>query len=178
MSDLVKRKKLRLEHFDYSSCGGYFVTICTHERSPVFGEITGSAVGAALCGRPNNPHKIIEKWLFEIENKFFGTTIDFYVIMPDHIHFIVIKTGGHTGPPLQQIIDWFKTQTTNEYIKGVKSGLYEPFNKHFWQRGYYEHIIRNQQDLDEIRHYIENNPAKWVLENKSIHNFNIKETRK
>ncbi len=167
MSNLAERKKLRLECFDYSSCGGYFVTICTHKRSRVFGEITGNVVGAALCGRPNNPHKIIEKWLFEIENKYPGTKIDCYVIMPDHLHFVLIKTGGHTGPPLQQIIDWFKTQTTNEYIKGVKSDLYEPFNKHIWQRGYYEHIIRSQQDLDEIRRYIENNPAKWVLENKS-----------
>ena len=86
--------------------------------------------------------------------------------MPDHLHFVLIKTGAHIGAPLQQIIKWFKTQTTNEYIKGVKNGLYEPFDKHLWQRGYYEHIIRNQQDLGEIRHYIENNPAKWVLENK------------
>ena len=66
----------------------------------------------------------------------------------------------------QQIVKWFKTQTTNEYIKGVKHEKYPPFEKHLWQRGYYEHIIRNQQDLDEIRRYIENNPAKWVLEGK------------
>ncbi len=70
--------------------------------------------------------------------------------------------------PLQQIIKWFKTQTTNEYIKGVKFGLYAPFNKHLWQRGYYEHIIRNQQDLDEIRHYIESNPSKWVCKNNNL----------
>jgi REP element-mobilizing transposase RayT len=75
-------------------------------------------------------------------------------------------------------VDWFKTQTTNEYIKGVKSGLYEPFEKHLWQPGYYEHIIRNQKDLDEIRQYIKNNPVKWVLENKSTANINIKETQK
>lgn len=77
-----------------------------------------------------------------------------------------------------------KYRTTNRGLvqnadnKGVKSGLYEPFEKHIWQRGYYEHIIRNQKDLDEIRHYIENNPAKWVLENKSTANINIKETQK
>ena len=164
--NLPKRKKLRLEHYDYSQTGGYFVTICTYERFRAFGEICGSAVGAALCGRPNEPHKVIEKWLCEIENKYPGIKIDCYIVMPDHVHFIVIKTGGHAGPPLQQIMDWFKTQTTNEYIKGIKTGLYEPFKKHLWQRGYYEHIIHNQQDLDEIRKYIKYNPEKWVFENK------------
>ena len=165
-----RRKNLRLKKYDYSNNGGYFVTVCTYNRSRIFGDITGNVVGATLCGRPNEPHRMIEKWLFEIENKYTGTKIDYYVIMPDHIHFIVMKTdktGDHTGSPLQQIIDWFKTQTTNEYIKGVKSGIYKPFDKHFWQRGYYEHIIRNQQDLDEIRNYIENNPAKWAFEKKS-----------
>lgn len=162
--DLPKRKNLRLENYDYSQNGGYFVTICTHERSHVFGEVTGSVVGANLCVRPNEPDKMVLKWLFEIENKYPGTKIDYYIVMPDHLHFVLLKTGAHTGAPLQEIVKWFKTQTTNEYIKGVKIGLYEPFNRHLWQRGYFEHIIRNQQDLDEIRRYIENNPAKWVLE--------------
>ena len=162
--ELPKRKNLRLENYDYSQNGGYFVTICTHERSHVFGEVTGNVVGANLCVRPNEPEKMVLKWLFEIENKYPGTKIDYYIVMPDHLHFVLLKTGAHTGSPLQEIVKWFKTQTTNEYIKGVKIGLYEPFNKHLWQRGYFEHIIRNQQDLDEIRRYIENNPAKWVLE--------------
>ena len=166
-NNFPKRKNLRLENYDYSQNGGYFVTICTYNRSRIFGEISGNTVGATLCGRPNEPDKIIKNWLFEIENKYPGTKIDCYIVMPDHIHFIVLKTGDHTGSPLQQIVDWFKTQTTNEYIKGVKSGLYEPYEKHLWQRGYYEHIIRNQKDLDEIRHYIENNPVKWVLEKKN-----------
>ena len=125
-NNFPKRKNLRLENYDYSQNGGYFVTICTDNRSRIFGEISGNTVGS----------------------------------------------------PLQQIVDWFKTRTTNEYIKGVKSGLYEPFEKHLWQRGYYEHIIRNQKYLDEIRQYIKNNPAKWVLENKSTANINIKETQK
>ena len=162
--ELPKRKNLRLEHYDYSQNGGYFVTICTHKRSHIFGEITGNAVGANLCVRPNEPDKMISKWIFEIENKYPGTKIDCYVIMPDHVHFVLIKTGAHIGAPLQQIIKWFKTQTTNEYIKGVKNGFFEPFDKHLWQRGYFEHVIRNQDDLNEIRNYIENNPAKWAFE--------------
>lgn len=164
---LMTRKQLRLDNYDYSSNGAYFVTVCVKDRMHLFGEIEKASVGAALRGRPNNPHKMIEKWMFEIEKKYVNVKIDYHVIMPDHVHFIVIKTGSHAGPPLQEILDWFKTMTTNEYIKGVKNGLYEPFDKSFWQRGYYEHIIRDENDLYEIRNYIKNNPQKWVHENKS-----------
>lgn len=156
------RKSIRLKNYDYSSNGYYFVTICTQNREKLFGEI----VGATLCGRPNYPHKMIEKWLFEIQNKYLNTKIDYYVIMPDHIHFILFIEGDHTGSPLQDIIGWFKTMTTNDYIKGVKNKLYEPFNKHFWQRNYFEHVIRNENDLFECRKYIEQNLLKWIIDKK------------
>ena len=62
--------------------------------------------------------------------------------------------------PLQEIIKWFKTQTTNEYIRMVKSGYLPHYQKHIWQRGFYDHIIRNDTDLAETRTYIQNNPLK------------------
>ena len=102
---------------------------------------------------------MIEKWIFEIENKFDNVTVDYYVVMKDHIHFIVfINKKNETN--LYAILKWFKTMTTNEYIRGVRDGKYEPFEKKFWQRGYYEHIIRNDEDLTEKREYIINNPLK------------------
>ena len=139
----------------------------------MFGEI----VGATLCGRPNNPDRMIEKWLLETENKFENVKIPIYVIMPNHIHFVIAimgdhtgsetgdhtgsETGDHTGSPLQDIVGWFKTMTTNEYIRGVKQKKYQPFDRQIWQRGYYEHIIRNDREYQKIYEYIENNPAKW-----------------
>jgi len=63
--------------------------------------------------------------------------------------------------PLPEIVKWFKTQTTNAYIRAVKSGLYPTFDKHIWQRNYYEHIIRNEHEFELIRTYIVNNPGKW-----------------
>jgi len=63
--------------------------------------------------------------------------------------------------PLSQMIQWFKTMTTNEYIRGVKQLGWKPFNGKVWQRDYYEHIIRNQSAADRIAHYIETNPARW-----------------
>ena len=68
------------------------------------------------------------------------------------------QTGAHTGAPLQEMLKWYKTQTTNAYIRMVKQGIFPPFRKHVWQRGYYEHVIRNNADLTETRQYILNNP--------------------
>ena len=75
--------------------------------------------------------------------------------MHNHIHFILILDGSNE--PLSKIIQWFKSMTTNAYIKGVKSGEFLPFNKKLWQRNYYEHIIRDEKSLYEIRRYIQNN---------------------
>ncbi len=157
MENLPCRKSVRLKDYDYSSNGYYFVTICVQNKEKLFGEI----IGASLSGCPNNPDKIILKWLLELQNKFDGIKIDEYVIMPNHIHFIVKKTGDHIGSPIRDIIGWFKTMTTNEYISGVKSGKFKPFNGRLWQRGYYEHIIRNYEDYLNIAEYILCNPLKW-----------------
>lgn len=158
MKDLPVRKSIRLNNYDYSQNGYYFVTICTHNKKKYFGEI----VGATLCGRPNNPDKMILKWLLELERKFDGVKIDEYIVMPNHVHFIVKKTGDHAESPLQDIISWFKTMTTNEYIKNVKEKKYSPFEKSLWQRGYYEHIIRNEEEYIKIAKYIIFNVQKWA----------------
>ena len=117
----------------------------------------------------------------ELKNKYQDVTIGPYVIMPNHVHFILQKgaasgdtgdhsgdtgdhsgdTGDHTGSPLRDVVGWFKTMTTNAYIRGVRNGLYEPFEKRLWQRNYYEHIIRNEQEYVSITEYIENNPSNW-----------------
>ena len=69
--------------------------------------------------------------------------------------------GEHAGSPLHTVIQWFKTMTTNEYIRGVKTLGWQPFDKKLWQRNYYEHIIRNDSSYQRIADYIINNPAKW-----------------
>ena len=155
-NNLPNRKQIRLKNYDYSRDGYYFITICTHNRQPLFYK----PVGADLCVRPNNPEKMIEKWLSEIENKYEQIKICKYVLMHDHIHFIISKTGGHAGPPLQDIIKWFKTMTTNDYIKNVKAGKYMPFKNKIWQRSFYEHVIRDKNDYIKILEYMENNVLK------------------
>jgi putative transposase len=103
--------------------------------------------------------------------------------MPNHSHVIITKigkapvgadlrvcpndnrqectSGEHTGSPLHRVIQWFKTMTTNEYIRGVKQHGWTPIPSKLWQRNYYEHIVRNEKELARIREYIRNNPAHW-----------------
>ncbi|MCL2057205.1 MAG: transposase [Oscillospiraceae bacterium] len=156
MDELPVRKIIRLQGYDYSENGAYFVTICAQNKSHVFD------VGAAPCGRPNEPRALYnpEKWLIKIESKF-NVNIDKYVIMPNHVHFIIFLSGGHMGPPLHEIISWFKTMTTNEYIRGVKAGLYPQFDKKLWQRSFHDRIIRGESEYQKIWNYIETNPARW-----------------
>jgi REP element-mobilizing transposase RayT len=69
--------------------------------------------------------------------------------------------GEHIGSPLHRVVQWFKTMTTNEYIRGVKTLEWQPFDKRLWQRNYYEHIIRNNRSYQYIANYIENNSENW-----------------
>ena len=192
---LPRRKTIRLQNYDYSQNGAYFVTICTAHKRPLFGVVRRGDP----CGRPPVPvyaelseiGRIVESYLTEIPSHYPDVHLASYVIMPDHIHMILVLTqnqperagqcpapteesdlscrrggtpgppattekpapprrrGGTPGPPaLPKIINAFKSLTTR------KAGC------SLWQRGYYEHILRNQQDFDEAAGYITGNPVR------------------
>ena len=155
--NLPNRKRTRLKGYDYSNPGAYFVTICTKDKKCIF-EI--ETVGNDLCVVPPVQNEIIHKWLKETENKF-NIKIDKYVIMPNHIHMIAIISERHTGRSLHDAIRWFKTMTTNDYIRGVKNGILKPFDKKLWQKSFHDHIIRGKEDYQKIWQYIDTNHLKW-----------------
>ena len=159
--ELQKRKPTRLYGYDYSTPGAYFVTICTQNRECFF-EIEN--VGNDLCVVPPEQNRIIHKWLKETENKFDNVKIDKYVIMPNHIHIIVVITERHAGRPLHDVMRWFETMATNEYIRNVKNGILKPFNKRLFQQSFHDHIIRDEKDYQKIWKYIDTNPLKWELD--------------
>ena len=135
----------------------------------------GSPVGNGLCAVPCGgdgttrrscptvENQIVHKWVRETVNKYPNIAIDKYVIMPDHIHMIVTIREQHAGCSLSDVMRFFKTMTTNEYIRGVKNGVLQPFDRKIWQKSFYDHVIRNQQDYNEVWEYIENNPLKWMI---------------
>ena len=112
----------------------------------------------------NNVGEIVKIELLKTNEIRKNVKIDNWVIMPNHIHFIIEilnQQGEHIGSPLPTIIQWFKTMTTNEYIKLVKQNKLPNFNKRVWQRNYYENIIRDEKRYLQVIDYIKNNPLKW-----------------
>ncbi|HGO5849237.1 TPA: transposase, partial [Mannheimia haemolytica] len=148
----AQRKTIRLKYYDYAQNGLYFVTICVQGRLSLFGGVLDNAMYL------NDAGKMVEKQYKELENYFNNVTCLEYIIMPNHIHFIIqILNVNVIQQSLFDIIQRFKSITTVEYIKNVRHNNWKPFHKKLWQRSYYEHIIRNEEDYLSIVKYIENN---------------------
>jgi REP element-mobilizing transposase RayT len=251
-SGLHNRKVLRLKGYDYSSVGFYFMTICCQNREHFLGKIENGVMVL------NDAGKMVEKWYFELENKYPDKRCHAMVIMPNHMHCIIenvsnahvtfqnenvipnesiqrdthetyqnkndnlndtCQRDAHAGTSLRgrpvdenrgrpvdenqccknnkidndenrgrpvdenndnqtptskygmqnkiygasisDVMDWFKTMTTNEYIRGVKQLGWKRFNKKFWQRSFNDKIVHTEYSLERIRNYIINNPANW-----------------
>ncbi len=160
------RRSIRLKEYDYSQAGAYFITICTQNRELLLNDIVTRIM--------------VQKWWDSLPARFPDVQTDIFIIMPNHIHGIIsialssgqthgfapTKSGELIGSPLRKltlgkIVQWFKTMTTNEYIKSVRTRSIKPFQEKLWQRNYYEHVIRNEHDLDSVRKYIVDNQFKW-----------------
>lgn len=156
---LPKRKHPRMEHYDYSTAGAYYITICTHNRRCLLSHIVGRGLGPAesqftIYGQ------IAEEQLFLLEKRYPCLKIDYYVIMPNHIHAILLleeMAGASSLPTITDIVCAYKSLTTRE-CKKVR-----PIDKLF-QTSFYEHVIREREDYDEIAEYIVNNPKQWELD--------------
>jgi len=203
-SDKYHRRSIRLQGYDYSQKGAYFITICTQNRGLLLDDTGTRAIVQKwwdVLLDDTGTRAIVQKWWDVLPGKFPGIRIDQFVIMPNHIHGIIFiepvgadrrvcphmgqshgiaptnnaitpvgadrRVCHHTGqsrgiaPTLGTIVQWFKTMTTNDYIKAVRIKTARPFPGRLWQRNYYEHIIRDETDLNDIRQYIIDNPAKW-----------------
>lgn len=162
--DFHHRRSVRLQGYDYSQAGAYFITICTQNRERLFGDIV--AVGATPRGCPemvlNDAGTMIQTVWNEIPFHYTGTEIDEFIVMPNHIHGIVIIVAGTTRSlSLGDIVHRFKTMTTKRYADGVKQSGWQLFSGRLWQRNYWEHVIRNEMELNRIREYIHGNPTQW-----------------
>ncbi len=172
--DLPKRKSPRLKGYDYSTPGYYFVTMCTHNKQKMLGEVMeGKAVnvGEGLRALPkvrlSSIGKTVDEAIKSIDSIYSDVSVDKYVIMPNYIHMIIIKhpaqsfngfrgqvTGGHGDPPLRctgidNVVGRLKSYTTHQYGKTI------------WQRSFHDHIIRGEKDYQKIWQYIDSNPARW-----------------
>jgi len=169
------RRSIRIKDFDYSAPGAYFVTICAERRECLFGQVRDAAVRLTDAGE-----MIAAEWR-ELPRRFPFVELDVFQVMPNHVHGVLFlgcrgescirpkESGEHEVRPygtlpgsLARVIQAFKSITTSRYIAGVRSRGWEPFVRKVWQRNYYEHVIRNESDLADIRDYIGENPARWA----------------
>jgi REP element-mobilizing transposase RayT len=171
---LPQRKIIHLQDFDYAQNGAYFITMVTHKRVCLFGTVNHDKMVL------NDAGKMLETVLLEIPGFIPGLEIDLFQIMPNHVHAIItigpfIESGqpnvaqlnipnptGNANPSsLFDIVRRFKTLTTRRYIVGVRDYGWPRFDKHLWQRSFYEHVIRNEREYEAIVYYIYANPMNW-----------------
>jgi REP element-mobilizing transposase RayT len=169
------RRSIRLKGYDYTQPGAYFVTLVTHDRECLFGEIVDGEM------RLNEAGRMAEWTWFDLPNHIDNIELDAFVVMPNHVHGIIIirepvgagsepaptepaPTSAPTAPPpanrnhgLPEIVRQFKTFSARR-INALRNITGRPV----WQRNYYEHIIRDEKSLKRIREYIAANPQQWA----------------
>ena len=153
--EYANRKLTRLKHYDYSSPGGYFITICTKDRKCLFWEDVG-----AIINRPDSTHltktgKIVQQCIIDIERHYPAVHVDHYVIMPNHIHLLLQIQTDADG---RLII----APTISTVVKMMKREASKRIGWSIWQRGFHDHVIRDEKGYQKIWEYIENNPVKWT----------------
>jgi len=150
------RRRLRLKDYDYGNPSAYFITICSHKRVCLFGGVREGMMAVNYFGEV-----VAETWREQMKTTQ-DTETDEWIVMPNHFHAIVVieaeQGGSRAAPtrPLPRIINAFKTVSAKR-INQIHGSVGEPV----WQRSYYEHIVRTEGELERIRDYIRENPAKW-----------------
>ena len=183
------RRSIRLRGYDYSAEAAYFVTICTQDRLSLFGEVQDGEMRLNPAGR------MVRGTWDELPSHYPGIILDLSVIMPNHIHGVIVLVGHRVettvgagpcacpvntetqndGQPrgvaptlsLAAVVHRFKTLTTRRYVDGVRRYGWPAFRRRLWQRNYYEHIVRNESSLNRIRDYIANNPQHWETDGEN-----------
>ena len=175
------RRSIRLKGYDYSQAGAYFVTICVEHRECLFGEIVNGEMQCNAFG------EIVWKWWNELPNYYAPVVLDEFVVMPNHMHGILVITdvgAGSSRPApvgdadvgrqdartktrtVGQLIGYFKHEITKE-INALRGTDYVKV----LQRDYYEHIIRSEREWNAIATYIQNNPTNWNADLDNPANF-------
>jgi len=151
------RKRTRAPGFDYRVPGPYFVTICAQDRRLFFGSAVEDGVQTTAAG------EMVGALWRAAPDVSPGVVLDAFVVMPNHLHAILTlgSEAIENNPTLGDVIKWFKTITTVTYAKGVTNDGWPRFRDRLWQQRSYDHIIRNEADLDRVRAYIEANPWEW-----------------
>ena len=164
------RHSLRINGYDYTQVGAYFITVVTRNRTCVFGDVLNGESVLNVSGR------IVQTVWNELPVHFRPIGLDEFVVMPNHVHGIIMindaqraSVGAQHAAPLHQ--PYVKPGSLGAIVRSFKSAVSKRVNEthegrplRLWQRNYYEHIIRNEESLLHIREYIASNPSRWSMD--------------
>ena len=156
----LKRKPNRLKEFDYGAGYSYFITICTKNREKILSNIT---VGTGVLDCPKVEltcfGEIAEKYIKQLDNFCESISVDYYVIMPNHIHMLIsiFDENGQSGTP----VPTRQNTTLSRFVSTFKRFCNKELGFNSWQGRFHDHIIRNKEDYEEVSKYIYNNPLSW-----------------
>ena len=157
MTDLPQRKSIRIANYDYSSPGAYFITVCVANRKKILWDNVGADIIRPINIKLSPIGKVVDQGILQITEHYTNVSVDKYCIMPDHIHLILRIESDIAGRMIS-------APTVSTVVGSLKRWVSKQIRKPIWQKSFYEHGIRNQQDYDEIWTYIENNPLKYALQ--------------
>ena len=149
MNELPKRKPIRIENYDYSTPGAYFITVCVNDKKPILWN-----VGAATC-RPNLSKigAVVETAILQIPQHYPAVSVNKYCVMPDHIHMIL---SINTDEDRRQVA----APTVSTIVGHMKRWVSMQIGHSIWQKSFIDRVIRNDQGYRSVWEYIENNPVK------------------
>lgn len=158
----------RLQTWDYASPGRYYVTICTKNRIPWFGDVVGGVMRLSGIGR------IVDDEWNKTPRIRSNISLDAYVVMPDHFHGIIEIHSTGVETPCQGVSTGIKKwqpgclgSIINHFKRACTVRIRDMHHPNFaWQPRFYDHVIRSDEDLCRIREYIKNNPLMWHLKGK------------
>jgi putative transposase len=143
------RQSLRLRGYDYATVGAYFVTICAAAQWPTFGDVAGDEMKLSALG------KLVREHWIAIPLHWAGVELDSFIVMPNHLHGIVVLTRAGQGPPLPAVVGAFKAGVSREAGGSV------------WQRTFHDRVIRSELELQALRQYVADNPLRWALDREN-----------
>ena len=144
---VLMRKRNRLENYDYSQGGAYYITICAQYKRCLFGAVVDGSDEPVM--RLNQLGQTVDAFIRGIQAHYPSVSVDRSCIMPNHIHLLLLFDTERENPSLSTVINQFKGAVTKAAGFPV------------WQKGYYDHVVRTEADYRQIGSYIEHNASKW-----------------
>ena len=165
------RKSTRLKYFDYNSAGAYFITICTQNRRCILSEIVGTGVLDCPYAELTKYGEIADKYIKQISNFYEYLSVESYVIMPNHIHLLLIikdtecvnKEIGQSGTPVPTNVKRANS-ILSQFVSTFKRFCNKEYGENIWQSRTYDHIVRDSEDYEAYMRYIYENPIRWYCD--------------